>query len=79
MRNIWKTVSDRPFITIEPDVRFQWGICPEKFELDVIKNDRLVAIIDYNMRKVWKTVPDHYYKTKCAASGRDMPWKKSTR
>ena len=36
------------------------------------------AIINFNMPDIWQTVPDsqtHYYKTKCAVSGREMPEK----
>ena len=43
------------------NVRFQGGIlCPEKCQLDKIRNSRLAATIDFNMRNIWKTVPDSY-------------------
>ena len=30
----------------------------EKFQLDEIQNGRLAAVIDFNLRNIWKTVPD---------------------
>ena len=32
----------------------------------------------FNMRNIWKTGPDSYYRTKCAFPGRDIPRKIST-
>ena len=42
-------VPDIKTITIKQNVPFQ----PEQ-----IKNDRFAAIIDFNMRNIWKTMPD---------------------
>ena len=42
---------------IKQNVRLQGGICTKTFQLDKIKNGRLAAIIDFNMRNIWKTVP----------------------
>ena len=42
-------------INIKQDVQLQRGICPEKFQFDKIPNGQLVAIIDFNMRNIWKT------------------------
>ena len=44
-------------IAIKQNVRFQGGVCTGKIQLYQIKNGRLVAIIDLNMRDIWKTVP----------------------
>ena len=46
-------------MTIKQYVRFQ-GICPEKNKLDQIRNILLAAVIDFNVRNIWKTVPDSY-------------------
>ena len=43
---------------MKQNVRFQGGICPEKCQLDKIKNGRLAAIIDFSMHNILKTVPD---------------------
>ena len=40
-------------------MQFQGRICPETFHLDKIKNGALVIIVDFNMRNIWKTVPDN--------------------
>ena len=32
------------------------GICFEKFQLDQIQNDRLSAIIIFNMRDIWPVI-----------------------
>ena len=37
---------------------FQGRVCPEKIQLDQIKNGRISAIIDFDMHNIWKTVPD---------------------
>ena len=52
---IYFNISDI-YITIKQNVRFQVEMCPEKFQVivDQIKNGRLSAIIDFNMRNVWK-------------------------
>ena len=39
-------------------VRFQVGICPEKFQLDQNKNGRLEAINAINMGNIGQTVSD---------------------
>ena len=49
MPDIWQNVPDSLTITIKQNVRFQVGICSEKFQLDQIKNGRLSAIINFNM------------------------------
>ena len=49
MPAIWQTVPDSWIITIKQNVRFQGGICPEKFQLYQIQHGRLVAIIDFNL------------------------------
>ena len=43
-------------------MRFRGGTCPEKFQFYQIQNGRLVAIIDFKMRRsnIWKTIPDSY-------------------
>ena len=41
-------MADSWTITIEQNVRFQAGICPEKCQLDQIENGQLEAIIDFN-------------------------------
>ena len=33
-------------------------MCPEKFQLDQIQNDRLAAIIDFIMQNIWQTMRD---------------------
>ena len=40
-------------------MQFQGRICPETFHLDKIENGALVIIVDFNMRNIWKTVPDN--------------------
>ena len=55
--DIWQTVPDSWTINIKQNVRFQVGICSEKFQLDQIKNSWLSAIINYNMPDNWQTVP----------------------
>ena len=34
--------------------------CPEKYQLAKIKTGRIAAIVDFNMRNIWKTVLDNY-------------------
>ena len=46
----------------------------EKIQLDKIQNGRCAAIIDANMRNIWKTVSDSLTFT-IAVSGKDMFWK----
>ena len=40
------------------------------FQIDQIQNDRLSAIIIFNVADIWQSEPDG---TKCVVSGRDMP------
>ena len=49
---LWQTA--RPSLNL----RFQVGICPEKFRFNQIQNDRLSALINVNMPDIWQTVPD---------------------
>ena len=51
-------VPDIKTITIKQNVPFHGGVCPENFQPEQIKNDRFAAIIDFNMRNIWKTMPD---------------------
>ena len=44
---------------------FQGGICPEKGQHDQIQNGRLAAIIDFNLRNIWKTVKPLLNNKKC--------------
>ena len=48
---MWQTVPDSLTITIEQNVLFQVGICPEKFQLyfNSIHNGGLSALINFNM------------------------------
>ena len=58
MPDIWRSVPDySETITIKQYVWFQGGICPEKYQLDQIQNDRLVDI-NFNMCIIWQTVQD---------------------
>ena len=41
-------------------MQFQVGIYQEKCQLDQIQNDRPVAILDFNMRNNWKTLPERW-------------------
>ena len=43
----------------EQNLRFRGGICREKYQLDHIQNGGLAAIIDFDMRSIWKTVSDN--------------------
>ena len=47
MPDIWQTFPGSLTITIEQNVWFQVGICPEKFQLDQIQNGKLQAIRPY--------------------------------
>ena len=48
LRNIMKTAQDSYTITIKQIVRFQESMHFEKFQLDQVKNGRLLAIIHLN-------------------------------
>ena len=50
--------ADSYTITIEQNVQFQAGVCPDNIQLEQIQNGRLVVIIDFNMRNIWQTLPD---------------------
>ena len=74
MPYIWQTMPDSLTITPRQDGAVsKWF---EKFQHDQIQNGRLLAIINYNMPDIWQTeadsYPDHFYKKKCAISGRDI-------
>ena len=56
MCDIWLTGPDSSTITIKQNGQFQVWVRPEKCQLDQIQNDRLVAIIDFNMCNIYKTV-----------------------
>ena len=43
---------------MEQNERFPEGMSPEKIQVDPVLNRRLAAIIDFNMRNIWKVVPD---------------------
>ena len=63
MPDIWRTVPDSQTITVynyNKYVRFQVGICPEKFQLDQIQNSRLSAIIIIIMCDTWQAVSDSW-------------------
>ena len=59
MPDIWQTVADSWSITINQNVHFEVGICPEKFNLIKFKmadyRPLLTLII---MPDIWQTVPD---------------------
>ena len=55
MFNNWEIAET---ITIEQKVWFQGGICSLKFYVNKILYGRLVIIVDFNMRNIWKTIPD---------------------
>ena len=51
----------RPLVfTIKQYVKFQGGICSAKFQLDLIQNGRLAAIIDFNICNIYCNVLDRY-------------------
>ena len=52
--NTCKNVPDSSTVTIEQNVRVEGGMCSKKIQLDQLQNDRHVAIIDFNMRTIWK-------------------------
>ena len=54
MSDIWQTVPDSYTITMKQNLRFEGGICPEKYQLDQIQNGQLTAIIDYMHKFVIK-------------------------
>ena len=43
---------------MKQNVRFQVGICTEKFQLYQIQNDRLSAIINFNMPDIPQTMSE---------------------
>ena len=48
----------------------------QKYQLDQIQNGQLAVTIDFNIRDIYKTVPDSYiiyYKTKCETLVKDFP------
>ena len=53
MPDILQTVPDSLTITMKQHVRFQVGICLEKFQLDQIQNSRTLAILYFNMPDIW--------------------------
>ena len=53
MPNMRQTVQDSYTITIKQNVRFQGGICSEKYQLNQIQNGRLSATIDFIMQTMW--------------------------
>ena len=64
--------------TMEQNVRFQRGICPENFDqkLDQIQNGRLVAIIKFSMHNFLQTLPDRSifpHKARCSRGRRTRP------
>ena len=48
----------------------------EKFRLDQIQNDRLLAITHFHMADIWL---EDYYRMKCEISAQDASWKILTR
>ena len=63
-------------IIIEQMCQFSGGGgCPEKIKLNKIHNFRHAAIIDFNMRNIWRTVPDILTITieQNVGSGKYMP------
>ena len=68
------TLGPPPTITLKQNVRLQGGICPEKFQLDKYQNADLRSLLNLICVISGKRARqlDHYCKTKCAASGRDM-------
>ena len=53
MPDILQTVPDSLTVTMKQNVRFQVGICPEKFQLDQIQNSRPLDILYFNMPDIW--------------------------
>ena len=57
---------------------FQWGIIPQKCQLDQFKNGRLATIIDYNICNILGQLCqriDNYCNTEWECSIKDAPWK----
>ena len=73
-----KTAQDSYTITIKQIVRFQERMHLEKFQVDKIKNGRLLAIIHLDRPDIVEYDENrsrylhHYYKTNCKASGEDV-------